>query len=233
MAKQQSYQKYIFKIHSSKIINHDCNLNLSINEARKNEEVISLADSTVLRFIDELNNFDNMKAKETVKEIRKELKQLKKEPNIISNRNKIKELYSKIDALQFKKDYVSIIMDSKNHFDILKNGFFINNIHYSRLVGTTNGVKKSTIVFVNSNLYQELDKRLNNGRKLKSELVPAKFEAYKSLSCSASIPVSSPKEILVVDDLMVHFKDVVTKLNDEKTEEPTIETVEDDIELDA
>ncbi len=233
MAKQQSYQKYIFKIHSSKIINHDCNLNLSINEARKNEEVISLADSTVLRFIDELNNFDNMKAKETVKEIRKELKQLKKEPNIISNRNKIKELYSKIDALQFKKDYVSIIMDSKNHFDILKNGFFINNIHYSRLVGTTNGVKKSTIVFVNSNLYQELDKRLNNGRKLKNELVPAKFEAYKSLSCSASIPVSSPKEILVVDDLMVHFKDVVTKLNDEKTEEPTIETVEDDIELDA
>lgn len=207
------------------------NLKLSLSEARKNEEIISLADSTILRFIDELNGIDVENIENHIKEKRKSLKKLKKDVNNISNKLQIKEIYNELDDLQFKKDYVSVIMDNKSDFDRLNKGFKINGIKYKRLLGTTNGVKKSTIVYVNSNICKELKKRLNNGRNLKKELVPAKFEAYQSLSCSASIPILNTKKILVVDDLIRHFPAQIIKLNDEQDGEPIMEQCEETVEL--
>ena len=52
---QYSYQKYVLKIHSSKILKNKKNLNISLSEMRKNKEIVALADSQVLRFIDEIN----------------------------------------------------------------------------------------------------------------------------------------------------------------------------------
>ena len=83
-------------------------------------------------------------------------------------------------------------------------------------------------------MYEELERRLNNDRNTSKELVPAKFEAHKALSCSASTPVSLPKGILVVDDLIVHFKDSIINLNDEKTEEPIMQFIKNaDVELNS
>ena len=55
MAKQQTYQKYIYKIHSRKILHNKKNLVLSLPEMRRAKELVSLADSQVLRFIDDIN----------------------------------------------------------------------------------------------------------------------------------------------------------------------------------
>lgn len=73
---------------------------------------------------------------------------------------------------------------------------------------------------------------MNNGRDIRVPLIPAKYEAYQALSCSASHPVSMPKGILVVDDLVLHFNDKVINLNDENAKEPVMVYREEEVECD-
>lgn len=117
-----------------------------------------------------------------------------------------------------------LIIDKIEHYDkACKDGFYINGIHYERLLGTNGGVKNSTIVFVSSRVAPELKRRLENGRDLSKPLVPAKFESYKALSCSGSTPVSLPHGICVVPDCVTHFKSNVIYINDETSDEPIME----------
>ena len=194
---------------------------MPIDEARRNDEVISLADSQVLRWIDELNGITD--ADTQAKNIKRQIKQIKKEPNSIQNKRKIKQLYSDLDAIQFKPDYMCLIIDKEKDYYRACKGFSINGISYKRLLGTNGGIKNSTIVFVSERLWGELTRRIENGRNPHKELVTAKLEAYKALSCSASVPVSFPHGILVVNDCETHFKSDIIYLTDEEDGEPKME----------
>lgn len=218
MAKQQSCQRFIFKIHSARLRRAKWNLTLPISEARKNDEVISLSDSQMLRFIDRLNGITN--ADEMAKDIKQQIKALRRLPNSIQNRRKIKKLYSELDEIQFKPDYMCLIIDKNKDYLRACKGFKINDVDYVRLLGTNGGIKQSTIVFVSKRLAPELRRLIDNGRNPNKTLVPAKFEAYRALACSGSIPVSMPKGIAVVDDCITHFKSDVIFLNDENDGEP-------------
>lgn len=111
--KQKIYQQFVLKIHSSEILkSKDKNLIIPLSEARQNNQVISLADSNVLRSIDDLNGFDREKTVARVKEIRSEIKQLNSETtSLASVRNKRRKLYVELDKLQFKSDYLMVVMD--------------------------------------------------------------------------------------------------------------------------
>lgn len=240
MSKQKTYQKFVYKIHSSRILSAPKkNLQLTLEEARKNDEIISMSDREVLRFIDNINEFDTQSTEMQIHNIRRAVKKIKKEPKSPENCKKIRTYYAELDKLQIKTDYVCIIMDKPSDFKKLNQGFKINNIEYKRLVGTPNGVKKSTVVYTsvkNANgkvIHEELQRRLDNDRDLSVKLVPAKFEAYKSLACSASTPVSMPHGVLVVDDLIVHFRENVINLDDGQTDEPTMTIGEQTLELNA
>lgn len=241
--KQKMYQQLVYKVESSRILgSKKKNLIITPREARLNNELISLADSNVLRSIDELNCVDRTTVAEKISDIRGEIRQLQKlNENKIVARRRIKELYSELDELQLKSDYIMIVMSKPSDFDKLNCGFAINGIEYRRLVGTPNGVKKSTVVYcsvVNANgvhIYEELNKRLNGGRDETKGLVPAKFEAYKALACSASIPVSMPKDILVVDDFVLTFEDDFIELKDSEADdgEPVMTEKRGEFELNA
>lgn len=240
MSKQKTYQKFIFKLHSSRILSAPRKkLTLSLSEARDNDEIISLGDREVLRFIDELNGLDVTAVEENIRQIRQNIRRIQKEPKSPGNKRKVKELYAKLDSLQFKPDYIAVIMDKKSDFKKLNMGFHINGILYKRLIGTPNGVKESTVVYASEvsdkgvKIYSELARRLDNDRKLDVPLVPAKFEAYKALACSSSIPVSMPHGILVVDDLLVHFREKAISLDDSDSDEPEMKIEEQEIELNA
>jgi hypothetical protein len=223
-------QKFIYKIHSARLRDNKWKLTLPIYEARKNDEIIALADSSTLRFIDKLNNITDSEFK--CKQIKKELSVIKNQPKSKSNRDKIRKLYSDLDAIQFKPDYMCLIIDKNSDYNRAKKGFYINGIRYHRYVGTPNGVKNETIVFVSDRHYSELSKHIENGRNPNVELVPAKFEAYKALDCSASILVSNPKGVLVVDDCITHFKSDTIHIDDTNDGEPQLFTVkDDDVEL--
>lgn len=214
-------QKYIYKLHSNRLRKARWKLTLPIAEARRNDEVISLADSQVLRWLDELNGITDADAK--AKEIKREIRQLRKEPNSITNRRQIKKLYSQLDDIQFKPDYLCVIIDREKDYHRACRGFSINGVRYERLLGTNGGVKNETIVFVSKEHAGEIKRRIDNGRNPEMPMVPAKLEAYKALTCSASIPVSMPKGVLVVSDCETEFLSDIIYLSDEQDGEPAME----------
>ena len=55
----QKALRYVLKIGSSRLRKARWNLTLTLEEARRNDEVIALGDSQVLRWIDELNGTAN------------------------------------------------------------------------------------------------------------------------------------------------------------------------------
>ena len=202
-------------------------LALPLTEARKNNEVISLASSQILRWIDELNGLDNADAE--ARAIRFKINRIKRDGNSGANRREIRRLYAKLDEVQFKPDYLNIIMDRKSDYKRLCKGFKINGISYKRLLGTNNGIKNSTIVFVSERLHDELFRRIENGRDKQKKLNPAKLEAYRALTCSASIPVSMPKGILVVDEYKTEFLSDVIYLANQDNGEPIMEDRKDEL----
>lgn len=231
ISKRNSYLRYIYKIHSARLRNAKWDLKLPLAEARQNDEVIALAGSTILRFIDELNGLES--PDELVADIRREIARLKREDNSAQNRKEIKQLYESLDNITFKQDYLSLIIDKEKDYWRACKGFKINGVEYVRLLGTNGGIKNSTIVFVSKRLYPELKRRIDNGRDKTKELVPAKLEAYQALVCSGSDPVSMPKGIAVVDDCITTFTDTVISLDDAEEGEPVMKLVENtEIELD-
>lgn len=116
-----------------------------------------------------------------------------------------------------------LIIDKEKDYYRACRGFSINGISYKRLLGTNGGIKNSTIVFVSERYAEELKRRIDNGRDPNKALVPAKLEAYKALTCSASAPVSLPNGILVVSDCETEFLSDIVYLTDEGDGEPVME----------
>lgn len=232
ISKQQSCQRYIYKIHSERLRDAKWQLSLPIATARTNNELVPLADSQILDFIDEINGVTD--TDEIAQSIKTQIKSVKREPTSLTNRKLIKLLYSKLDETLFRADYMCLVVDRVSDYRRACKGFTINGVRYVRLLGTNGGIKCSTIVFVNEQIASELVRRINNGRNTAKEMVPAKLEAYKALVCSGTTPVSMPHGIAVVDDCITHFKSDVYYLTDENVDEPEMTLLHDaDIELNA
>ena len=145
-----------------------------------------------------------------------------------------KILNKPINKIDFSKYIMSVVIDSPSDFNraTSKKGIIVNGITYKRFVGTTGGLKNNTLLFVNSEIIDELNKRCNCNRNEDIKMVPAKLEAYKALSCSASQPIVDPNRILVVRDCITKFKDTVINIDDsnEEIREP-IMTILENVEL--
>lgn len=221
MAKQKKTQQFVFKINSTLLRKNNWDLKLPVERARKTPGlVVSLGDSQVLTWINEINGTSDYD--ERAKKIKKEIKFLKKQPNSKESRQKIKRLYSDLYALQFKEDYMSLIIDVKSDFDRANKGFKINGISYKMLLCTVNGVKTSVVVYVServiddkgTTMIEEIKRRIANGRNLNCPIVPSKLSAYEALCTSNSIPVTWPKGIIVVNDAVVKFKSDVINISE-------------------
>lgn len=211
----------MYKLHSSRLRKARWNLTLPLAEARRNDELIALADSQVLRWLDELNGITDADAK--AQEIRAQIRKLRKEPGGLQNRRQIKRLYGNLDDVQFKPDYMCVIMDKEKDYLRACRGFSVNGVRYHRLLGTNGGVKNETVVFVSDRHGDVLRRRIDNGRDPQKEQVAAKLEAYKALTCSASIPVSMPRGVLVVQDCETEFLSDIIYIDDEQDGEPMME----------
>ena len=231
MAKAQKTQQFIYKINSSLLRQNNWDLALPLVDARKIPGiVVSLADSQILTWINELNNTEDYDAK--AKQIKKDIKEIKKQPNSIENKAKISEKYAELYNLQFKKDYLCLVIDKKSDYNRANQGFKVNGVKYKRLICTTNGVKTSSVVYAADrfveyngemvNIHSELKRRIENGRNKDVKLSPAKYGAYESLAASASIPVSWPRSaegnipggVIVVKDCIVNFKTDFIEIDD-------------------
>lgn len=194
---------------------------------KNKNDIVALNDSQILRWICELNGIDDLDFE--VNKIKNEIKYVKKQQKSKENKDKIKKLYEKLYSLQYQKDYFCMIMNSNKDYDMANQGFKINGYKYHRLLGTNGGIKKSTITYIGENVFDEIVKRMDNGRDKTKPIIPAKLEAYQALICSGSIPVTMPR-ILIVNDCNVSFKENVIKISDECDGEPLL-TYEKDYEI--
>lgn len=118
-----------------------------------------------------------------------------------------------IDEVDFSKYIFIAEVATKSDFKrITTKGFTVNGILFKRFVGTPNGLKHNTLMFVNVEVLDELNRRCDCGRK-EIPIIPSKLEAYKSLSCSASQPICSPRGILVVPDCITHIVEDVINID--------------------
>ena len=122
MSKHLTSQRFVYKIHSSRLRRAKWDLQLTINQARENKELISLSESQMMRFIDELNGITNPELH--IADIKSQIKKMRYEKNLSISRPKIRKLYEELDKYQFKKDYVCVVIDNnKDYYNIYKNGF--------------------------------------------------------------------------------------------------------------
>ena len=260
MAKSQKNQTFVLKINTGYLSKHNWNLTLKLKEIRKHSQlVVSLGSSQVLRWMPELTGQPDMDIRAS--QIKQEIKRLKSLGNSPSNKKNISQKYDELYKIQFQQNYMMLVMDSpKDYRYVCEHGFCITvdygdeikTVKYKRFLGTAGSIKKSTIMFVNEEIHDELMRRINNGRyegpkngttktisgtdrELNYKFIPAKLNAYFALACSASIPVTWPR-IIVVDDLYTSFTDTVKLVSDTGNEEnpdwPKVsEPIEKEIEI--
>ena len=65
----------------------------------------------MLRWLDKLNGITDAEA--NARAIKAEIKRLRKEDNSVQTQRRIKQLYAKLDTIQFKPDYLCVIIDKE------------------------------------------------------------------------------------------------------------------------
>ena len=217
-------QFYILKFSSERLKKSDYNIEISLDDARNNSEIITINNSELIRT---LFRFKNIKFDQNELDNLLILqKKLKKFENNEKNREKLAKTLKNIEEMLFIEDLVSIEFTNKAHYlTILKNnGFFVNGIKFTPFMASAGMIRRNTALFINNNIKYQLLDILENGRDKDVPLVTAKFGAYFSLYSSSTLPVSYPRFAVVPDRIIesVRRVDFVTyqgKDVDDKVEE--------------
>lgn len=194
---------------------------------------MSLAESTLIRFIDQIGGTNTDSIYDELAEDRSRIKELCRGDNSAESRREVRRLYERIDDILLIPEYLLLVVDSPKDYRRAVKGISLNGKTYHRLLATSAGVKTSTIVFIadeaknGATLIDELRRRINNGRDENKPMVPAKLEAYMGLTCSASKVVSDPRKVLVVNDCESTFRTDYILLDDAADGEPVMTTIKD------
>lgn len=200
---------YIAKINTSTIINNNFYIKSTFDLLRKNGSIVSLGDSQLLKFIRKIKDIDlDYKEIRALFEERNRLKSLDANKK---NGKEISRIQNVINEKLFIPDLVSVKCDTtkKDYKKICKNRFtmniIINNteykITYRRLCAGAGQLRRNTVLFVNQDIYDELEHIMMCGltKNKIGKINLAKFNAYYSLYTSAINIVKTPR-ICVVDD---------------------------------
>lgn len=219
---------YSLKFKSSRLKEYDYNIeNLTCKKARRNKELISMFDSQLLRSVRDIKgieiNYDTIQSLQNEKERLKKAKSSNKE-----TLKQIENIQRQIDDILFIPEIISIVMESKGDYDYLyKNKLKLNNKEFRRLSCAAGQARASTVIFCDTEIADQLDEILDNGRDKTKPLVPSKFNAYKGLVTSSTSVVPTPRFCLVPDyestaDVKVNFVTETGLNEDDIIEEKTI-----------
>ncbi len=191
---------YIYKIPSDKI--QDLKT-YSFKEASRDGSVVSIGDNLVLAKIREYygDTRDHTVLYNRVQNIRKEMKQLKKEKTSQSNVAQLKLLQSELDGLLFVEDIINIkVVTKKQYAHLARHGFDLNGKHYIRFMVGSGQMRRNTVTFVNEKLVEFLSSHLMCGLKDKIQRINlAKLSAYYALAFSSVLWVRKPRVCIIKD----------------------------------
>lgn len=128
-------------------------------------------------------------------------------------------------------NYVAVVeVKNAKEFKKIANKLYINGKKFRRCLGSTGGLKDNKVIFVSCDIYDELNRRIENGR-IERPIVPAKLEAYKSLMFSSSCEIVQPKKILVVSDVYTTIREDIYKVIETDTDRGFEVEEENDYEI--
>ena len=126
MVKSKIQQFHILKFESTRLKNSNYDITIDLENARKNNEVISLSDSELLRQYRSLSGivFSYTETREWISRKNK----LNKERNTKENRLEVKELQEKIDNALFVENIVMIKFNNVSHYKTIIKYFYLKGI---------------------------------------------------------------------------------------------------------
>ncbi len=192
-------QFYTLKFSSDRLKKSKYNIDISLDDARINNEVITINGSELLRTLFHLKNIDfNQNELDNLLVLQRNLR---KAQNTEENRKKIENINKKIEKILFVEDLINIEFKNKTHYlEILKrHGFYVNGIRFVPFMASAGMIRKNTAMFINNNLKHPIMDILENGRDESVKIVAAKFGTYFSLYCSSTLPVSFPSFAVIPD----------------------------------
>ena len=95
--KQYSYLRQVLKLSTEELRKSNWDYNISLRDAKRSGAVISLAESTCIRMIEQIAGIDLHKNLSKFEKIRTELRELRREKRSKEVENRIKLLYSALD----------------------------------------------------------------------------------------------------------------------------------------
>lgn len=233
MAKVLQNSYYIYKIPSDKISKLK---NYSFKDASRDGNVVSIGDNLVLAKIREYynNNRDHISLYNQVQSIRKEMRNIRKQPTTETNINKIKDLQSKLDNLLFVDDIVNVkVIRKKDYNELGRKGFDLNGKHYVRFMVGSGQMRRNTVTFINEKLFEYMQEKLMCGLKDKIKTINlAKLSAYFALSFSSVLWVREPR-VCVIKDFETVVKNQKLNWINKCKDGNTVEQVYKDIKLNS
>jgi hypothetical protein len=185
------------KFTSARLKDSNYKLNITLDQARKNNELIRLGDNQILRTLRKVINKPFLP--DQLSNLIKEKKKFFREGN---DKNHLFEIMKQIDDILFVPQIISVHIDNKAHLrNIYNKGLFINGQSYSRLWAGAGNLRRNIINMIRSDLKDQMQQVLDNGRNMDIPLVPAKHGAYFALFGSSSMEVSFPNICIVKDYL--------------------------------
>ena len=183
---RKNQQFFIRKFSSERLKKSNYNIEINLDQARINSELITINNSQLLRTIFAYKNIKfSQKEIDILLDIRKSLRKLE---NSEENQRKLLKIEEKIDKILFIEDLVNIEFKHKSHYlAILKRkGFYVNGTRYVPFMASAGMIRKNTAMFINNNLKHPIMDILENGRNENVPMVSAKFGAYFSLYSSST-----------------------------------------------
>ncbi len=200
---------YIYKIPSNKINGLK---KYSFKDANKDGNVVSIGDNLVLAKIREFygDTSNHVVLYNKVQNIRKEMKQIRKEPTSNENINKLKSLQESLDNMLFVDDIVNIkVVTKKDYKKLAREGFDLNGKHYIRFMVGSGQMRRNTVTFINESLFNYMQEHLMCGLQDKIKTINlAKLSAYFALSFSSVLWVRKPRVCIIKD-----FDTLITNQN--------------------
>ena len=194
--KLQSF--FILKLRTRRLKEEKYKINLTLSQARENNEVVRIGDSNVLEFLRRIKKQDDYK--EELYNAELAIRKLRKGRNTDGNRKKLESLQYVVDKHLFVPEIVSVVFDDNRHYKhIINNGLFINDVKYVRLYSGAGSARRSTAFFIDERYYEKMDWYIDCGRKQDIKLNNNKYNAYFALASSGGLPVKTPKFVVIPD----------------------------------
>jgi hypothetical protein len=196
-------QFYVFKIFSDRLRDYNYSIDrLTLDDVRKNGELVSLSNSEVIRTIQRVKSkkFSQFDL-DNLLELRKELRRKKNSGN---NRTRLAEVSKQIDETLFIPELAIIYFTDRRHYQNIYDGggFCINNIRFVPFMSSAGMLRRNSALFIDERIKDEVSIILNNGRDESVLIAVAKFSAYHSLYSSSTLPVSFPRLAVVKDHII-------------------------------